>query len=115
MTGALLEISQMSDHDIRALEANFDAWKAERAPDLAEDKAFEIYAINQTLKDYDLSDEDIEFGNLGGGDDGGVDAVYLFINGILIRDETMPPTPTSKVEIVLLRCDQRKRIQGRAD
>jgi hypothetical protein len=98
----------VSDHDIRALEANFDAWKTDRAPDLPDDKAFEVYAANQILKDYDLSDEDIEFGDLGGGDDGGVDGIYLFINGILMRDETPPPTPTSKVEIILIQATREK-------
>src|SRR4051794_21269472 len=98
----------MSEHDIRALDANFDAWKHERAPDLTEDKAFEIYVTNQILKDYDLSDEDIDFGAFGAGDDGGIDAVHLFINGILMRDETNPPTPTSSVELVLIQATREK-------
>ena len=37
----------MSDHDIRALDANFGAWKTERAPDISEDKAFEVYALQK--------------------------------------------------------------------
>ncbi|MGI8960131.1 MAG: AIPR family protein [Bryobacteraceae bacterium] len=101
----------MSNHDLRALDANFDAWKSERAAELPEDKAFEVYVINQTLKDYDLSDEDIDFGNLGGGDDGGVDGMYLFINGLLIRDETTPPVPASRVELVLIQATREKSFK----
>ena len=92
----------MSELDIRALEANFNAWKSERAPLMTEDKAFEWYAVDQVLKDRDLSDEEISSGNLGGGDDGGVDALYLFIGDHLVRNETTIYPPAEAVELVLL-------------
>lgn len=92
----------MSDLDIRALEANFNAWKEERMPNLDKSKAFERFAVEQVLKDADLTDEEIELGNLGGGDDGGVDSMYLFMNRTLIWDETDLPDPVLTVEIVII-------------
>jgi hypothetical protein len=92
----------MSDLDIRALEANFEGWKRERAPHLANDKAFERYCVEQILKDADLSDEEVDSGLLGGSDDGGVDAFYFFINRTLILDETEIPDPAITAELVLL-------------
>jgi hypothetical protein len=97
-----VEVHQMSDLDIRALEANFTAWKTERAPFMPDDKAFEWYAVDQVLKDRDLSDEEIASGNLGGGDDGGVDAIYLFIGDQLVRDENTVYRPSESVELVLV-------------
>ncbi len=102
MTLALSEANIVSDSDIRALEANFSAWRAERAAHLTEDKAFEWFAVDQVLKDRDLSDEEVASGNLGGGDDGGVDAMYLFIGDQLVRDETTVYHPAESVELVLL-------------
>jgi hypothetical protein len=92
----------MSDLDVRALEANFEGWKRERAPGLANDKAFERFSVEQVLKNADLSDEEIESGLLGGADDGGVDAVYFFINRTLILDETEVPDPAISAQLVLL-------------
>lgn len=48
---------------------------------------FEFFAVSQSLKEYDLSDEEIENGLVGGGGDGGCDGVYLFFNDILVNDE----------------------------
>jgi hypothetical protein len=100
--------SRMSDLDVRSLEANFSVWRRERAPDLPESKAFERYAVEQVVKDFDLSDEEIESGDLGGKDDGGVDAVYLFMNTLLIAMETDPPIPVGAVELHLVQAKYEK-------
>ena len=48
---------------------------------------FEFFAVSQALKEYDLSDEEVENGLVGGGGDGGCDGAYLFFNDILVNDE----------------------------
>lgn len=48
---------------------------------------FEFLASSQALRDYDLSDEEVESGLTGNGGDGGCDGVYLFYNDILVSDE----------------------------
>lgn len=48
---------------------------------------FEFFAASQALKEYDLSDEEIESGLMGGGGDGGCDGAYLFYNDTLVGEE----------------------------
>ena len=48
---------------------------------------FEHFAASQVLKDYNLSDAEIDDGNTGGGCDGGCDNIYLFLNGELITSD----------------------------
>ena len=45
---------------------------------------FEHFAASRVLKDYNLSDTEIDDGNTGGGCDGGCDNIYLFLNGEVI-------------------------------
>ena len=92
----------MSAWDQQALESNFEAWRTERAPKLAIDVAFERYAIEQVLKDDDLSDEELEYGMLGGYDDGGVDGLYFFVNRILMQEETDAPDQALTAELKII-------------
>lgn len=54
---------------------------------ITEDKFFEFYSTTQILKGYELSYEEIESGLTGESHDGGVDAVFLFINGELVKED----------------------------
>ena len=49
---------------------------------------FEIFTAEQVLKDYDLSYDDIQSGIVGGGGDGGIDSIFLFVNEDLAREDT---------------------------
>jgi hypothetical protein len=60
---------------------------AERAPEMDESEYFEVFCAEQLLKDHDLSYEEIEDGIVDGEHDGGVDAVYSFVNGDLITED----------------------------
>jgi hypothetical protein len=95
-------MAETPDHDLRALEANFSQWSTERAPGLQPSDAFERYTVDQILKDADLSDEEIASGIIGGGDDGGVDAMYLFMNDVLVQEGTVVPQPIRDVELVII-------------
>lgn len=97
----------MSEWDRQALLANFDNWRKERAPKLAVDDAFERFAIEQALKDDDLSDEELDYGSLGGGDDGGVDGLYFFVNRTLMHDETDVPDPALSAELKIFQAKKR--------
>jgi hypothetical protein len=61
--------------------------KTARAPSLTPAAYFELFVTEQVLKDYDLSDEEIESGLVGDGGDGGIDSLYLFVNGELVRED----------------------------
>ena len=49
---------------------------------------FEIFSAWEILKDFDLSYEEIDSGNIGLGGDGGIDSIYVFHNHELIREDT---------------------------
>jgi hypothetical protein len=98
----------MSDHEVKLFEANFNVWTTDFGAGLTDSKAFERYVIEQVLKNYDLSNEAIESGDCGGGDDGGVDAVYLFMNNNFIALETPPIIPAGPIELHLIQAKYEK-------
>jgi hypothetical protein len=49
--------------------------------------AFEKFAIRQYLKDAEISDEEADDGLVGGKDEGGIDAWYLFLDDTVVSDE----------------------------
>lgn len=49
---------------------------------------FEIYTASEILKDYDLTYDDISYGIVGDGGDGGIDSIFTFVNGELIKEDT---------------------------
>ncbi|MFL6437700.1 MAG: AIPR family protein [Terriglobales bacterium] len=98
----------MSTHEVKLFEANFNVWKGERGTGLSDSKAFERYVIEQVLKDFDLSNDSIESGDLGAEDDGGVDAFYLFMNNTLITLETPPVIPAGPIELHLIQAKYEK-------
>ena len=53
-----------------------------------ESSLFEYFTAEQVLKAYDLSSDEIESGLVGNGGDGGVDAIYLLVNGELVQEES---------------------------
>ncbi len=55
---------------------------------LSESDFFEIFAVEQILKNFDLSYDEIENGIVDGGNDGGIDAIYVFVNGELLNIDT---------------------------
>jgi hypothetical protein len=82
-----------------------DAVLAARQGPLATDSAdttFELFAFEQILKSRDLTDDEILDGQVGGGDDGGLDGIYTFLDGALLRvdsdifDPTFVPTSVKK-------------------
>lgn len=62
---------------------------------------FEIYAASEILKNQDLSYDDIDYGIVGSGGDGGIDSIYTFINGELLKEDTPINTSQKKNTIDL--------------
>ena len=61
----------------------------QRATHLQLHQYFEVFAAEQVLKEYALSDEQLEEGNPGGSGDGGIDGAHLFINGTWVNHENL--------------------------
>lgn len=75
---------------------------------------FELFVTEQVLKDFDLSDDEIESGLVGDGGDGGIDSIYLFVNGELVRDD-FDPTLVRRDALLELIIIQAKTSPGFAE
>ncbi|WP_129648026.1 AIPR family protein [Peristeroidobacter agariperforans] len=88
----------MAKNDVVLLDGVIDARVDESASsDRAE--TFEAFALEQILKDYDLSSDEIESGWVDGGNDGGIDGAFIFINGHLLLDATDFPWPRTSASV----------------
>jgi uncharacterized protein (DUF1015 family) len=61
---------------------------AEADNELSEAEYFEIYSASEILKDHDLTYDDIKYGIVGDGGDGGIDSIFTFLNGELLKEDT---------------------------
>lgn len=57
------------------------------APEMNPSAFFEIFTAEQILKNYGLSYDEIQTGIVGQGGDGGIDAIYVFVNGVLATED----------------------------
>lgn len=83
----------MLDTDLTVLKQILAQEKAQLDPSKKDDEFFEFFGAQQVLRDYQLDPEEIKSGLVGQtsvpnskGTDGGIDAIYLLVNGRLIRD-----------------------------
>ena len=65
---------------------------------------FEIYSASEILKNYDLTYDDINYGIVGKGGDGGIDSIYTFINGEPLKEDTEINASQKKnhIELILI-------------
>lgn len=77
---------------------------AESDDELSISDYFEIYTASEILKDYDLSYDDINYGIVGNGGDGGIDSIFTFVNGELLKEDTPINSNQKKnhIELILI-------------
>lgn len=78
----------MSGNDKIILKQYIEEQRKALAPSETEADFFEFFVASQILKDYDLTDEEVESGIVGSGGDGGMDSIHVFANGELIYEDT---------------------------
>lgn len=98
----------MSEIDRRTLQTNFEAWKKQRASEWKDGEAFERYAIELVLRDHDLSDDEIDQGKIGGGDDAGIDGFYFFIGKRLMGEDVDTPEDPQTAHLILIQATRSK-------
>jgi hypothetical protein len=83
----------MQNTDLTVIDEILVQEKAQLDPTAKGDEFFEFFAAQQVLRDYQLDPDEIKSGIVGQsthadspGSDGGIDAMYLLVNGRLIRD-----------------------------
>ena len=68
---------------------------------------FEYCCVDQFLKPFGLADDELRFGLVGGGNDGGVDAIYFLVNRRLVQDDTdLDPRTAVKVNLLVIQVKQ---------
>lgn len=77
----------MASNDKIILDEVLKQRQADIDPNASPSAFFELFSAEQILKDFDLSYDEIETGLVGDGGDGGIDAIYLFINGELVHED----------------------------
>lgn len=67
---------------------------------------FEIFAFEQILKSFDLTQQEMEHGWVDGKDDGGIDGFYTFVNGSLVvnAEKFFWPKKNVNIEIFIINC-----------
>ncbi len=63
---------------------------------------FELFSAAQVLKNYELSDDELEYGHVGAGNDGGCDSIYTFLNNSVVTDEQVQTLTAPKDSILEL-------------
>src|SRR6266568_5316195 len=96
----------MAKNDVVLLDSILEQRVAEGLPSNRADEVFEYFALEQVLKDFDLSRDELERGWIDGRDDGGIDAFFIFLNGHYLHDPTSFgwPKTGAMVEIYLFTC-----------
>ncbi|ARM32676.1 AIPR family protein [Legionella longbeachae] len=75
------------------------------APDLSEAEFFEFFTAQEILKNEDLSSEEIRESITDGTRDGGIDSIFLFLNGVFIGndvEEDIEVKKASQFELFIL-------------
>lgn len=81
---------------------------------LSEDQVFEFFCADNLLTNYDVSHAEIQAGIVDGSGDGGVDAIYLFVNRRLVTSDFNYKSVSEPVDIELI-VIQAKKTEGFAE
>lgn len=101
----------MPSNDLMLLRNVLEQGKKERYPQISDSNYFEIFVTEQVLKNYELSDDEIDAGITGGGNDGGIDGWFTFVGGQLLFEDT-DLSAYKKPIIIDLFIIQTKRSEG---
>lgn len=73
-------------NEVILLQSRLEHFHAATRPDLSLQDAFLVNSVDTILRSAGLSNSQIEGGIVDGSDDGGIDAVYIFLDGQLVEE-----------------------------
>lgn len=96
----------MAKNDQLLLDGIIDDRIDLKIPSGRRDEVFEYLALEQILKNYDLTKDEIENGWIDGRNDGGIDGFYILVNGNILSDpENFSwPKTGSQLEVWVVTC-----------
>ena len=92
----------MTSNELVLVNQLLEQRRCELAPELSSAEFCQLFVSEQALKDHDLSYDEIGQGVVDGGGDGGIDGVFLFVNGTLLAEAVDPVEFKRGVAIDLL-------------
>lgn len=96
----------MAKNDLFLLDGIIESYIADKFSSSDTGEAFEYFATEQILKQYELTQDQIQSGNVDGRNDGGIDEFFVIVNGHLadaIPDEFWPKS-NANLEIYIVTC-----------
>lgn len=99
----------MAKNDLILIDSIIEERVSKKLPSDKKDEVFEFLVYEQVLKEYDLSADDIKAGSVDGRNDGGIDAIYILVNGHLISDvkNSLLPRANANLEVYFFTCKHR--------
>ncbi|MFM0288909.1 AIPR family protein [Paraburkholderia megapolitana] len=91
----------MAKNDSLLIDGIIDDRVSQKLPSEKRDEVFEYFCIEEILKDWDLSRDELESGWIDGRGDGGIDAFYIFVNGHPLLDVEQFVWPKTGAELVV--------------
>jgi hypothetical protein len=88
LSGSTLGRSYVPTNELVLLDQILQQRQAERAEPLPDDRAFELLACENALRDFNLSTEEVEAGIVGGGNDGAIDGIYTFLGDEQLAEDS---------------------------
>lgn len=94
----------MSVNDKIILDQILDQRHQETVPTASKSEFFEMFVAEQVLKNHDLAYEELEAGLIGSGGDGGIDAMYVLVNGEMAQEDIdlAPLKKNILIEVVII-------------
>lgn len=92
----------MTDNELVLLNQVLAQRQAERSTPIPEDVAFELFAAEQAMDGRELSQDEIADGVIGGSNDGAIDAIFVFLGGTLLSEDSdvlQPGFTPSKIPV----------------
>lgn len=77
----------MAKNDIVLVDSLVSKARARLADHLDDSEVFELFCFEQLLKNYELTDEEVQSGWTDGTNDGGVDGFYVLVDGRLLEPD----------------------------
>ncbi len=96
----------MAKNDLILIDSIIEDRVSRGIPSDKSDEVFEYLAYEQILKEYDLSSEELLSGSVDGRNDGGMDAIFIMVNGHLVTDINNEyfPKSNANLEVFFFTC-----------